>query len=174
MPPLHHSMSSPTNAPAQTLAIRAMEKYTRDVGGYQCLYADTFMSRAEFREMFNHELYDRMRLKVGVLGYRGRGLLASLGQGRPPTSSKDVTSPCIPIHANPLSCFPGRNSMTPWAPFPTYTTRSNRRRGCCWRARMVGRCSRPSQQQPRPRRRNSKWRGKRGFVACDDLCPGRD
>lgn len=54
-----------------------MEKYTRDVGGYQCLYADTFMSRAEFREMFNHELYDRMRIKVcwDIEGF------ASLGRG---------------------------------------------------------------------------------------------
>lgn len=34
----------------------------------QCLYADTFMSREEFREMFNHELYDRMREKYDAIG----------------------------------------------------------------------------------------------------------
>jgi len=27
------------------------------------LYADSFLSREEFRNMFDHELYDRMRIK---------------------------------------------------------------------------------------------------------------
>lgn len=48
----------------QRAAIRAMEAYTRDVGGYQCLYADTLQTREEFRRMFHHELYDKMRVKV--------------------------------------------------------------------------------------------------------------
>lgn len=48
--------------------IRAMEQYTRDVGGYQCLYADTFMTREEFREMFDHEHYDAMREKYSAIG----------------------------------------------------------------------------------------------------------
>lgn len=38
------------------------------VAAVQCLYADTFMSREEFREMFNHELYDRMRKKYDAIG----------------------------------------------------------------------------------------------------------
>jgi hypothetical protein len=33
--------------------MRAMEKFTRDVGGYAFLYADTFMDRQEFEEMFD-------------------------------------------------------------------------------------------------------------------------
>ena len=33
--------------------MRAMEKFTRDVGGYAFLYADTFMDREEFEEMFD-------------------------------------------------------------------------------------------------------------------------
>jgi Delta24-sterol reductase len=45
-----------------------MEAYTRDVGGYQCLYADTFMSRDEFRAMFDHTLYDAARTKYGAVG----------------------------------------------------------------------------------------------------------
>jgi Delta24-sterol reductase len=45
-----------------------MEAYTRDVGGYQCLYADTFMSRDEFRAMFDHTLYDAARSKYGAVG----------------------------------------------------------------------------------------------------------
>lgn len=34
-------------------AMRAMEKFTRDVGGYAFLYADIFMDRNEFEEMFD-------------------------------------------------------------------------------------------------------------------------
>ena len=44
-------------------AVRKMEKFTRDVKGYQLLYADTFMTREEFREMFDHTLYDEVRKK---------------------------------------------------------------------------------------------------------------
>eukprot|EP01080_Neovahlkampfia_damariscottae_P004721 gene4721-8305_t len=42
---------------------RTVEKYVRDVQGFQMLYADTYMTREEFREMFDHELYDKMREK---------------------------------------------------------------------------------------------------------------
>ena len=28
---------------------------------FQMLYADTYMTKKEFREMFDHSLYDRMR-----------------------------------------------------------------------------------------------------------------
>jgi Delta24-sterol reductase len=42
---------------------RKVEKYVRDVKGFQMLYADTYMNREEFREMFDHELYDKMREK---------------------------------------------------------------------------------------------------------------
>ena len=34
-------------------AMRDMEKFTRDVGGYPFLYADIFMSKKEFEEMFD-------------------------------------------------------------------------------------------------------------------------
>ena len=34
-------------------AMRAMEKFTQEVGGYPFLYADTFMTRPEFEEMFD-------------------------------------------------------------------------------------------------------------------------
>lgn len=44
-----------------TLAMRAMEHFTREVGGYSFLYADTFMTEDEFREMFDHTLYERVR-----------------------------------------------------------------------------------------------------------------
>jgi delta24-sterol reductase len=49
-------------------AVRRMEKFTRDLKGYQCLYADTFMTKAEFREMFDHTLYDRVREQYGAVG----------------------------------------------------------------------------------------------------------
>ena len=34
-------------------AMRAMEKFTQEVGGYPFLYADIFMTREEFEEMFD-------------------------------------------------------------------------------------------------------------------------
>lgn len=43
-------------------AMRAMEKFTRDVGGYPFLYADIFMKDLqEFEEMFDLTLYERVR-----------------------------------------------------------------------------------------------------------------
>lgn len=51
-----------------TLAMRAMEHFTREVGGYPFLYADTFMTEDEFREMFDHTLYDRVRQNYGAEG----------------------------------------------------------------------------------------------------------
>ena len=48
--------------------IREMEQYTRDVEGYQCLYADTLMTREEFRQMLNHETYDKLRQKYNCIG----------------------------------------------------------------------------------------------------------
>ena len=34
-------------------ALRDMEEFTRDVGGYPFLYADIFMTREEFDDMFD-------------------------------------------------------------------------------------------------------------------------
>jgi len=45
-----------------------MERYVIDQKGFQALYAITYMSREEFRTMFNHELYDQMRKKYNALG----------------------------------------------------------------------------------------------------------
>jgi len=45
--------------------MREMEHFTRSAGGAPFLYADTFMTRDEFGEMFDLELYERMRLKYG-------------------------------------------------------------------------------------------------------------
>ncbi len=49
-------------------AMRAMEAFTREVGGYPFLYADTFMDRQEFAATFNLELYDRVRRDYGADG----------------------------------------------------------------------------------------------------------
>jgi len=51
-----------------TLAMRAMEHFTREVGGYSFLYADTFMTEDEFREMFDHTLYERVRKAYAAEG----------------------------------------------------------------------------------------------------------
>jgi delta24-sterol reductase len=42
---------------------REMEAYGRETASFQCPYADVFCTRAEFRQMFNHTLYDRVRQK---------------------------------------------------------------------------------------------------------------
>jgi len=42
---------------------KTVEKYVRDVKGFQLLYADTFMERNEFNEMFDTELYEKLRKK---------------------------------------------------------------------------------------------------------------
>ena len=43
--------------------MRTMGKYIRRVGGYSFLYADTFLTHEELREMFDHTLYDTVRRK---------------------------------------------------------------------------------------------------------------
>lgn len=43
---------------------RKMEKFVRDQQGFQMLYADCYMTEPEFREMFDHSLYDKMRTKL--------------------------------------------------------------------------------------------------------------
>lgn len=42
---------------------RAVEEFVRKVGGFQMMYADSYMTKKEFREMFDHTLYDEMREK---------------------------------------------------------------------------------------------------------------
>ncbi|XP_044256861.1 delta(24)-sterol reductase-like isoform X1 [Tribolium madens] len=44
---------------------REIEKYVTSVNGFQMLYADTYMSREEFRTMFDHRLYDSLRASLG-------------------------------------------------------------------------------------------------------------
>ena len=41
--------------------IREMEHWTRDIGGYQATYTDLFCTKKEFRQMFDHSLYDKQR-----------------------------------------------------------------------------------------------------------------
>ena len=48
--------------------MREMEEFTRRVGGAPFLYADTFMTRSEFDEMFDLELYHKVRQKYHAEG----------------------------------------------------------------------------------------------------------
>jgi len=43
--------------------LRKIEKFVRDEKGYQALYADTYMTREEFYQMFDHTLYNQLRKK---------------------------------------------------------------------------------------------------------------
>ena len=47
---------------------RQLEGFVRANHGYQALYADCFQTKEEFREMFDHELYDRLRVRYGCIG----------------------------------------------------------------------------------------------------------
>ncbi|XP_063399264.1 delta(24)-sterol reductase-like isoform X1 [Mytilus trossulus] len=40
---------------------RKLEAYVSKVNGFQMLYADTYMTREEFHDMFDHTLYNKMR-----------------------------------------------------------------------------------------------------------------
>ncbi|CAH1774871.1 unnamed protein product [Owenia fusiformis] len=42
---------------------RRLEAFVRDVKGFQMMYADSYMTLDEYRSMFDHSLYDRMRKK---------------------------------------------------------------------------------------------------------------
>ncbi|XP_044761273.1 delta(24)-sterol reductase-like [Coccinella septempunctata] len=44
---------------------RKIEKFVMDRNGFQMLYADTYMTREEFRLMFDHSLYDKLRKTYG-------------------------------------------------------------------------------------------------------------
>ena len=48
--------------------MRRVEDFVRKNHGYQALYADCFQTREEFREMFDHRLYDQLRKKYGSEG----------------------------------------------------------------------------------------------------------
>nr|CAI5844807.1 unnamed protein product [Callosobruchus analis] len=43
---------------------RKLEEYVKKVNGFQMLYADTYMTREEFRAMFDHTLYDKLRFDM--------------------------------------------------------------------------------------------------------------
>ena len=38
-----------------------VEDFVLSVGGFQALYADSLLSRSDFRKMFDHDLYDSLR-----------------------------------------------------------------------------------------------------------------
>jgi delta24-sterol reductase len=46
------------------VALPLLEKFVIEHGGYQALYARTFMSREDFRKMFDHTGYDDLRERL--------------------------------------------------------------------------------------------------------------
>jgi delta24-sterol reductase len=50
-------------------AVRKMQDFAITQHGYQCLYAVTELTRAEYRRMFDCKLYDQVRVK-----YRAEGV----------------------------------------------------------------------------------------------------
>ncbi|KAL1921770.1 uncharacterized protein VTP21DRAFT_10412 [Calcarisporiella thermophila] len=49
-------------------AVRKMEAFARSCGGFQFMYADTFQTREEFEQMFDHTLYRQCRKKYNAEG----------------------------------------------------------------------------------------------------------
>lgn len=45
-------------------ALRALEQFVLEHGGYQAMYARTLLSRDDFRRMFNHRHYDYLRTHI--------------------------------------------------------------------------------------------------------------
>ncbi len=43
---------------------RILEECVRDMKGYQMMYADSYMTKEEFRSMFDHQLYDKLRKEI--------------------------------------------------------------------------------------------------------------
>lgn len=50
-----------------TESVRAMEAFTQRVHGFSLLYADIFMTREEFEQMFDHRLYREQRERLGAV-----------------------------------------------------------------------------------------------------------
>ena len=46
-------------------AIRGLERLIRSVNGFQHTYCDTFQTREEFEDMFDHKLLETWRVKLG-------------------------------------------------------------------------------------------------------------
>ncbi|MFW5926022.1 MAG: FAD-binding oxidoreductase [Myxococcota bacterium] len=49
-------------------SVRALEAFARETGGCTLPWADLFMTRQEFEQMFDHTLYRRVRERVGAVG----------------------------------------------------------------------------------------------------------
>ena len=47
-------------------SLRRMEEFIKKTRGFKMMYAESFMSRDEFRTMFDHTLYDRLK-SSGIL-----------------------------------------------------------------------------------------------------------
>ncbi|XP_037112988.1 delta(24)-sterol reductase-like [Syngnathus acus] len=48
-----------------TASTRRLEKFVRDVHGSQMVYADVYIDRDEFWEMFDGQLYQKLREELG-------------------------------------------------------------------------------------------------------------
>ena len=54
--------------------VRKLERWLREVGGFQHTYCDSFQTEEEFELMFDHGLYDRMRVQYGEKGGCRKGV----------------------------------------------------------------------------------------------------
>ena len=67
-----------------------VESYVASVHGFQMLYADSYLTRDEFRDMFDHEHYDSMKARYDTHGaFPEVRLSVSLSEARPAAFEDD-------------------------------------------------------------------------------------
>lgn len=62
--------------------LRALEEFVIDHSGYQALYAKTLMTEEQFRQMFDHSHYDRLREKLPFVKQAFNDVYAKVARGR--------------------------------------------------------------------------------------------
>ena len=105
-------------------SVRAMEHWTRDKGGWQACYTDMFCTHREFRQMFNHELMDKVGGWVranwrGRLGTSREECVGTDGTNqREPSSLKPPQTTATFVTSAPPSRSPPPRSPPPRPPPP--------------------------------------------------------
>lgn len=112
-------------------ALLAIEEWARKVGGYQCVYADMLQTRTEYRDMFDHALYDKVRR---LRAAEREALRAGCGP-QPPCATPPRAS-----EAHALSLVPPLSALVPHPPNRRASARERRRPS----QRCTTRCGRSS------------------------------
>lgn len=64
----HHEIDEMWKQEYSMIFLIVWFRFTADLGGYPFLYADTFMTREEFEQMFDLTAYEKARQKYNAVG----------------------------------------------------------------------------------------------------------